>query len=38
MDNAQIYFLEETKQNELTSKKCTKTCTTLNYIKNTFMF
>ena len=28
------YFLEEIKQNELTSRKHKKVCTTLNYIEN----
>ena len=34
IDETRNYFLEETKQNELMSKKYKKVCTTLNYIEH----
>ena len=34
INNARNYFLEEIEQNELTSRKHKKVCTTLNYIES----
>ena len=34
IDEVRNYFLEETKQNELVSKKHKKVCATLNFIEN----
>ena len=34
VNEARNYLLEETKHNELLSKKCKETCTKLNYIEH----
>ena len=37
MDETRNYFLQETKQNELMSRKHKKVCTTLNYIEHSLI-
>ena len=37
MDETRNYFLQETKQNELMSRKHKKVCTTLTYIEHSFI-
>ena len=37
IDETRKYFLKEIEQNELTSKKHKKVCTTLNYIEHFFI-
>ena len=38
IDETRNYFLREIKQNELTSKKQNKVCTTLNYTEHFLIF
>ena len=37
IDESKNYFLEETNQNDLMSRKHKKVCTTQNYIKNSLI-